>query len=51
MAGLPIVHNLEMPTILPVREYTAFTEDLIANRKISSKKTGASFSPTRMHLP
>lgn len=37
MAGLPIAHNLEMPTILPVREYTAFTKDLLANRKISSK--------------
>ncbi len=28
MAGLPIAHNLEIAEILPVREYTAFAEDL-----------------------
>ncbi len=28
MAGLPIAHNLEIAEILPVREYTAFAEDV-----------------------
>ena len=28
MTGLPIAHNLEIAEILPVREYTAFAEDL-----------------------
>jgi hypothetical protein len=28
MAGLPIAYNLEIAEILPVREYTAFAEDL-----------------------
>lgn len=28
MADLPIAHHLEIAKILPVREYTAFAEDL-----------------------
>jgi muconolactone D-isomerase len=28
MAGLPIAYHLEITEILPVREYTAFAEDL-----------------------
>ena len=28
MAGLSIAHHLEIAEILPVREYTAFAEDL-----------------------
>lgn len=28
MAGLPMAHNLTMAEVLPVREYTAFAEDV-----------------------